>query len=83
MNLEDRLLLFAYQPTAVERSFIEHVRAAHDAGVSYGWMQQIIEWEWQDIDPRHAWGPEFLEAVIAERDDLLIRLEAYRNASGT
>jgi hypothetical protein len=62
MKLEQRLEQWLKQPgtvvTDAERQFIRDMRWAAEHGVGYGWMQQIIEWEWQSKDPIGAWGPE-------------------------
>lgn len=58
MTLEERLEEWAKQPGAVvsaaERLFIRDFRRARKQGVGYGWMLQIIEWEWQSVDPAGA-----------------------------
>lgn len=50
-TVEDRLAKWLEQPgtfvTAAERQFIEDMRRARAAGVGYGWMQDIIGWEWE------------------------------------
>jgi hypothetical protein len=62
MTLEERLDQFLKQPgtsiTHEELGFIAHMRECASHGVGYGWMQQVIEWEWQSKDPHGAWGPE-------------------------
>lgn len=67
MSVEDKLALWLKQPgtvvTAAERQFIEDIRKAAANGVGYGWMQQIIEWEWQSKGPG-AWGPEYFNREI-------------------
>ena len=50
--------------SAAERRFIADMRYAACNGVGYGWMQQIIEWEWQNKSP-HSWGPECYERELA------------------
>lgn len=32
--------------TIAERAFIQDMREAFAAGVGYGWMKQVIDWEW-------------------------------------
>lgn len=69
MTVEDHLARWALQDptcivTAAERAFIEDMRHYAAQGVGYGWMQQIVEWEWQSKGPG-AWGPEYFEKVIA------------------
>jgi hypothetical protein len=71
MTLEDRLNQWLRQPgtfmTPAEWQFIADMRKAAAAGVGYGWMQQIAEWEWQSKDPNSAWGPEYFEKRDAAR----------------
>lgn len=69
MTIESRLAEWAAQPgaggvTAAEREFVDALRKAAAAGVGYGFMQQVIEWEWQAKDPKGAWGPEYFEKQI-------------------
>lgn len=53
--------------TDAEREFIRDMRKAATHGVGYGWMQQVVEWEWQGTSEYgHAWGPEYFEAKIRE-----------------
>lgn len=54
----------------VEREFIVTMRGFVSRGVGYGWMQQIIEWEWQSKHVR-AWGPERFHEWLAEKDKLI------------
>lgn len=76
-TLEQRLAEWASQPgavvTAPERTFIALMRNAAASGVGYGWMQQVIEWEWQSKG-LGALGPEYAERerrkAKAERDEL-------------
>lgn len=67
-TVEDRLGEWSKQPGAVvtdaQRQFIADMRSARESGVGYGWMQQIIEWEWQNKAPG-SWGPEYFRAEIA------------------
>lgn len=68
LTLEDRLNEWASQPGAIvteaEVQFIEDMRKAAAANVGYGWMQQIIEWEWMSKG-EGAWGPAYFQAEIA------------------
>lgn len=48
-----------------EVDFIQAMRKAAAAGVGYGWMQQVIEWEWQATGIG-AWGPEYFERRISK-----------------
>ena len=70
MTVEERLAEWEKQPGARvssdERAFILYMREASKRGVGYGWMQQVIEWEWQSKDPKGAWGPEYFAAQRAE-----------------
>ena len=82
MTLEEHLDRFLKQPgtfvTADERVFITHMRQAKAAGVGYGWMQQVIEWEWQSKGPG-SWGPEFFAKEIARlTDELSMAIEDDR-----
>lgn len=71
MSIESKLNKWLKQPgtfvTSAEREFIARMREAAAAGVGYGWMQQVIEWEWQDLLMRKygtdvgAFGPEHCE----------------------
>ncbi len=53
-SLEQILERWAEQPgavvTPVEWAFIEAMRVARRAGVGYGWMRQVIAWEWAHHD---------------------------------
>lgn len=67
-TVEQRLFEWAKQPGAVvtsaEWDFIADMRHARANGVGYGWMQQVIEWEWQDESPETALGPESYEREL-------------------
>lgn len=69
MTVEDRVKEWLKQPGARvmpgETEFIADMRKAALHGVGYGWMQQVIEWEWQSKGAG-AWGPEYFEKRIAE-----------------
>lgn len=53
--------------TQEEKEFILAMRDASRKGVGYGWMQQIIEWEWQDKSGEEmAWGPEWHMNLLLE-----------------
>ncbi len=49
--------------TPAQRAFIAAMRVARAMGVGFGWMQQVIEWEWRyelsalGQSPESAWGP--------------------------
>lgn len=51
MTVEQRLAEWEKQPgarvTLAERRFIDAMREARASGVGYGWMSQIIGWEWE------------------------------------
>lgn len=51
--------------TPAEIAFIHAMRASAAEGVGYGWMQQVIEWEWQEKGVG-AWGPESFEAELLD-----------------
>lgn len=74
MTVESRLQEWSKQPGAVvvpaERQFIADMRKAAAAGVGYGWMQQIVEWEWQ-AQGLGAWGPEYFHMRIQELEQRL------------
>lgn len=57
-SVEEILDIWEKQPGAVvsgaERQFIQDMRKAAMCGVGYGWMKQIIDWEWAAIDPTHS-----------------------------
>src|SRR5262249_2076973 len=66
------------------REFVVAVREFAAHGVGYGFMQQVIEWIWQEKDPIGAWGPEFhsrMQAIQQERAEGLCeeRDEAERD----
>lgn len=71
--VEDRLAVWLQQPgttiTPAEREFLTDMRKASRAGVGYGWMQQIIEWEWRHYlyrmgcSPNGALGPMHTETL--------------------
>ena len=71
MTVEERFAEWEKQPGAkvsqAERNFIDDLRHYAAQGVGYGWMQQVIEWEWQAKDPTGAFGPEYFEKHRAEQ----------------
>lgn len=76
MTLEERLNEWLKQQpgarvTPAERTFIEHMCRAAAAGVGYGWMQQVIEWEWESKVPGGSWGPQYYEKLIAQYEERL------------
>lgn len=74
MTVEQKLDEWLKQPgafvTTAERQFIDDMRKARAAMVGYGWMQQIIEWEWQSTGAG-AWGPEYFAKRIEELEKKL------------
>lgn len=54
-TVEQILEIWSKQPGAVvssaEREFITYMRLCASRGVGYGWMKQIIDWEWQATNP--------------------------------
>ncbi len=77
MTLEDKIAKYLEQPgafiTAAELKFIDAMREAAKNGVGYGWMQQHIEWEWQDKTAGPSWGPEYFKKKITELEKRLKR----------
>lgn len=69
MSVEQKIAKWLEQPgtfvTAAKSQFIADMRSAADRGVGYGWMQQIIEWEWQSKGPG-SHGPEYYHKLIKE-----------------
>lgn len=76
-TVDDILNEWMKQPGAVvtpqERQFIEDMRKHAANGVGYGWMQQVIEWEWQ-AKTGHAWGPKYFESRIRELETKIAHL---------
>jgi hypothetical protein len=74
MSIEQKLAKWLEQPgtfvTPAERQFIADMRKARDNGVGYGWMQQIIEWEWQSQGPG-SFGPEYFHNEIRKLEQQL------------
>lgn len=55
-SVEERLAKWAAQSprcvvSAAECAFIEAMRRARAGGVGYGWMRQVIWWEWEHESP--------------------------------
>jgi hypothetical protein len=82
---EDRLLEFAVQNgmediPGTATNFIQILRAYQSLGLGYGFMIQLIEWEWQASSGGESWGPEALnlqiKALSEEVQDLRDLLEA-------
>lgn len=88
MTIETKLAAWAAQPGAgrtssAEWEFIADMRRARDHGVGYGWMQQVIEWEWQAKQPGGSWGPEYYEGTIRTLEDQLAKTRAQPEAART
>jgi hypothetical protein len=49
--LERHLKMGGYV-TPAERQFIKDMRTARANDVGYGWMKQVINWEWEHADHR-------------------------------
>jgi hypothetical protein len=82
-TLEDHLAAFLKMPgtfiTHREQIFIRHMREAAAEGVGYGWMQQVIEWEWQSKDPNGAFGPTWYQAQVQKLRDQLTVMQSERD----
>jgi hypothetical protein len=66
----------AYCRTPAESRFLTCIREAASHGVGYGWMQQVIEVEWQ-AQGVGAWGPASFEEEIRR---LTAEVERLRHA---
>lgn len=84
LTLEQRFSHWLRQPgtfvTDCEKAFVVRMRDAANCGVGYGWMQQVIEWEWQAYCEAHnlpgwAWGPEYFGKRIKELEAEVERLK--------
>ena len=68
-TVEQRLNEWLSQPGTVvsgpEREFISYMRKSAAQGVGYGWMQQVIEWEWKSKGSG-SWGPEYFQAQLRD-----------------
>lgn len=57
MSVEEKIAEWLKQPgtfvTAAEREFIERMRDSAAKGVGYGWMRQVIQWEWEHVIPKY------------------------------
>jgi hypothetical protein len=61
--------------TQAEWGFLAVVQQFARQGVGYGWMQQVIEWEWQaKCGPESAWGPEWFGRRATEAEGLVASL---------
>lgn len=75
-NFPKKLIEGLQQPgpvlTPAELVFLNDIRRAAANGVSYEFMQQLTEWEWQEMLLKKytlsndAWGPEYFENKIRE-----------------
>lgn len=83
-TVEQRLDEWAAQPGAVvskpERDFISAMRWFASLGVGYGWMQQVIEWEWQ-TKGAGAIGPEYWTRALTAAESALAEARAERDAA--
>lgn len=83
-KVERALADWAKQPgatiTDATRQFVADMRKARAAGVGYGAMQQIIEWEWQDVDEATAQGPQ---ATMRALDELKAEIAELRDRLGS
>jgi hypothetical protein len=80
-TVEEHLAAWAAQsPTCVvtsaERQFIADMRKAWSNDVGFGWMQSIIEVEWNARLGAHGWGPRYFEGRIAELEKELAALKS-------
>lgn len=62
--------------TPAERAFIADMRRAAASGVGYGWMQQMIEVEWNAMVAHGGWGPAYFERQITELRQRIEELES-------
>jgi len=70
-NSIEKHLGIQYPISVSDRQFIADMRKAAADAVGYGFMQQVIEWEWQDHDEIGAWGPEYFERERKQVADAL------------
>ena len=86
-RLPTKLKAWLRQPgtrlTATEAEFIQSLRAFAAEGVGYGWMQSVIEMEWDDVCkrqglPNAAWGPDYHGRRIAELEAEVAQLKRQR-----
>lgn len=79
-DLPEKLRKWHQQPYSVLDpecvKFVEQVHEFARRGVGYGFMQQVIEWIWQEETEKRygtngAWGPEFFAAQIRELETKL------------
>ena len=74
-TVEDRIGRFLAQPGAYvgepDYQFIAKIRESARHGVGYGFMQQVIEWEWQSKE-QGAWGPEYFHTEIERLERELV-----------
>jgi len=61
----------SFQVTPEELQFVEAVRKAKAGEVGYGWMQDIIEVEWQHVQPGGAWGPNYFRKTIQKLERII------------
>ena len=91
MTAEQRLREWAKQPeTAVspaEWQFLAAVQQYAGRGVGFGFMAQVIEWEWQHYCermgfPGGAWGPEYYDNRIRELEAELVAARQRAETEG-
>lgn len=75
MSIETRLGT-KYFLSAADHQFIADMRRAAANDVGYGFMQQVIEWEWQEKHLIGAWGPEYFNAEAQKQAAEIERLTA-------
>jgi hypothetical protein len=85
VSIEKRLDEWASQMPGLrvappQTQFIADMRKAASAGVGYGWMQQVTEWEWQANAPG-AWGPEWFDKERREAAARIAELEGDLNVT--
>lgn len=81
VSVEEHLAAWAKQATSCEVTlaewgFVADMRKAFRAGVGFGWMQSIVEVEWNAKHGPHAWGPRYFEREIAKLRTECDRLRA-------
>lgn len=80
-TVEQRLQQWASQAPGLrvapaEQQFIADMRKARAAGVGFGWMQQVIEWEWNAVSATGGWGPEYYDRLVKTLEAEIERLKA-------
>lgn len=62
-----------------EEGFIRYMRWCAFHGVGYGWMQQIIEVEWNSKVSHGGWGPVYFQKRITALEKQVAELKARLN----